>query len=411
MRAKNIVILGGGVGGLVTAAELHRRLPRGHRVVVVEQYATHAFAPSFTWVMNGFRRPEQVMQPVRRLLHCGVELVQAKVLGIEPAKRQVATDGPTLGYDYLVIALGSELDGESIPGLKEAAHSFYSLEGARRLREALPKFTGGKVAVVICRSPYKCPGAPHEGAMLLDAYFRQRGLRDRVDLQIYSCEPQPMPDTGPQMGQALLHLLGKRDIGFHPRHRLVAVDAARRELCFQDKPPVPYDLLVAVPPHCGPPLLREAGLADASGWVPVDRTTLSTDHEGVYAVGDATALATPGRWKPELPLFLPKGGVFAHGQGLIVARRIAGDLTGQDGHATFKGHGFCVVDTGDHRAVAATADFFGEPTPKIRLHPTARAWHCGKVLFERWWLTPPGLRRSLLRMVLSVGCGRLGLEM
>ncbi len=411
MRAKTIVILGAGVGGLITAAELQRRLPGGHRVVVVEQSTTHAFAPSFTWVMNGFRRPEQVTRPVRQLMHGGAELVQAKVLGVDPAKRQVATDGPTLSYDYLVIALGSELDGERLPGLAEAAHTFYSLEGARRLREALPGFAGGRIAVVICRSPYKCPGAPHEGAMLLDAYFRQRGMRDRVDLQIYSCEPQPMPDTGPQMGQALLHLLGERDISFHPLHRLVAVDAERGELRFEGKTSVPYDLLIAVPPHCGPSLLRETGLAAESGWVTVDRTTLATGLEGVYAIGDATAVLTPGRWAPERPLFLPKGGVFAHGQGLVVARRIAADLAGRDGHATFNGHGFCVVDTGRRRAVAATADFFAEPTPQIRLHATARAWHCGKVLFERWWLTPPGLRRSLLRMVLSVGCGRLGLEM
>jgi sulfide:quinone oxidoreductase len=411
MATATVVILGGGVGGQIAANELRRHLPAPHRVVVVDQFADHAFAPSFTWVMAGLRRPEQVKRPLQRLLAPGVERLEGRVQAIDCATRRVRVDGQALAYDYLLVALGAEMAPDLIPGLREAAHTFYSLEGAIRLSQLLPNFAGGRIAVVICRSPYKCPGAPHEGAMLLHQFFRHRGMRDRVDLQVYSCEPRPMPDTGPEMGAALLGLLEQRGIGFHAEHRLESVDPQRRELHFAGREPVGYDLLLAVPPHQGPQLLQEAGLAGERGWVPVDPLTLATEHERVYALGDVTALRTPGRWQPETPLYLPKGGVFAHGQGLVVARRLAAEITGGRDGQVFGGHGFCVVDVGRCRAVAALADFFAQPQPVLRLFSPSRPWHCGKVLFENWWLTPPGPRKGLLRLALSVGCGRLGLEM
>ncbi len=411
MRASTTVILGGGVGGIVAANELRRRLPAVHRIVLVEKNAQHAFSPSFVWVMTGARRPAQIMRPLRALVPPGVEIVQAEARALDLDHQRVAADGISLAYDYLIVALGAELNGNLIPGLSEAADTFYSLSGALRLRQTLESFSGGRVAVVVTRSPYKCPGAPHEAAMLLHELFRRRGLRGKVDLHIFTPEPQPMPDVGPALGQALRGLLAERNIGFHPLHKLVAVNPGSRELVFEEAPSVPYDLVLVVPPHCGPRLTQQAGLADDSGWVPVDPATLATRHERVFAIGDVTALQTPGRWHPEVPLFLPKGGVFAHGQGQIVARRLAAEIAGATPRHVFRGRGFCVVDAGQRRAVAATADFFGVPSPKIRLHQAARVWHCGKVLFEQWWLAPLGFRREILRLMLSLGCGRLGLEM
>lgn len=399
------------MGGIVAANELRRRLPGSHRIVLVEKNTRHAFPPSFVWIMTGTRRAAQVMRPLRSLVHPGVQIVQAEARVLDLEGQRIAADGVSLAYDYLIVALGAELNSDLIPGLSEAAHTFYSLSGALRLRETLETFSGGRVAVVVTRSPYKCPGAPHEAAMLLHELFRRRGLRDKVDLHVFTPEPQPMPDVGPVLGQALRGLLEERGINFHPLHKLLAVNPKTRELVFEGMAPVRYDLAVVVPPHCGPRLTQECGLADATGWVPVDPATLATPHERVFAVGDVTVLPTPGRWQPEVPLFLPKGGVFAHGQGQVVARRIAAEIAGEVPWDVFRGKGFCVVDAGQRRAVAATADFFGVPAPKIRLHRTARVWHCGKVLFEQWWLTPLGLRRETLRLVLSLGCGRLGLEM
>ena len=411
MSAQTVAILGGGVGGLVAANELARRLPPGHRIVVVEKAAAQAFAPSFLWLMTGERRAEQITRDLRALVRPGVEVVHGEVRAIDVAAGRVETDGGPIGYDHLVLALGAELAPEAIPGLAEAAHTFYTLEGAERLRSALANFMGGTVAVVVGATPYKCPGAPHEGAMLLADFFRRRGLRGAVELHLFTPEPQPMPVAGPQLGQAVQDMLGSRGVAFHPLHRLTTVDPAARELTFEGKPAVKYDLLVAIPPHRGPRLLREAGLANDAGWVPVDRRTLATRHDRVHAIGDVTAVPLPGRWKPDVPLTLPKAGVFAHSHALIVARRIAGQITGRPPEGEFCGDGYCMLEAGEDLAGFAFGDFFAEPAPAVQLRQIGRSWHLGKVLFERWWLAPPGLRRRALGLALELGARARGVPL
>jgi sulfide:quinone oxidoreductase len=289
MSGQSVVILGGGVGGLVAASELARRLPDGHRMVLVERERLHAFAPSFLWLMTGERRPDQITRDVRSLVPARVELVHAEARSIDWKDRLVVTDGQAIPFDYLVIALGAELAPETIPGLREAGHTFYSLAGAERLQGALRRFTGGTVAVVVAAMPYKCPGAPHEGAMLLADHFRRRGLRGKVDLHLFTPESQAMPVAGPELGAAVGSMLEARGVAFHPSHRLTTVGVGTRELFFDGKPAARYDLLVAIPPHRGPRVVREAGLANETGWVPVDRRTLAAARERVYAIGDVTS--------------------------------------------------------------------------------------------------------------------------
>jgi sulfide:quinone oxidoreductase len=180
-------------------------------------------------------------------------------------------------------------------------------------------------------------------------------------------------------------------------------------LHFDGKEPIHHDLLVAIPPHRGPRLLREAGLANDAGWAPVDRTTLETRHEHVYVVGDATAIPIPGRWKPDVPLMLPKAGVFAHAQGQIVARRIAADINGDVVRERFPGTGYCMLEAGESLAGFAFGDFYAEPSPQVHLRRSGRLWHWGKVLFEQWWLAPFGPRRTALQWAIALGGKTLGI--
>lgn len=410
MTSKTVVILGGGVGGLVAANELRRRLPQQHRVVLVEKDPRHAFAPSFLWVMVGDRRPDQITRDMRTLVSRGVGVTQAQVVGIEPGGGRVETSEGPIHFDSLVIALGAEYAPEMVAGLTEATHTFYTWEGATRLHQALQAFPdrGGRVAVVVSALPYKCPGAPHEGAMLLADYFRRRNLRSRVEVHLYTPEPQPMPVAGPALGEAIKEMLQARGVLFHPLHKLVVVDPDARELAFEGQAPLKFDLLVAIPPHRSPRVVRDAGLTGETGWIPVERATLRTRYENVYAVGDVTAISIPGRWKPEIPLMLPKAGVFAHAQAEVVARRLAAEITGAPAEAEFAGNGYCMLEAGETMAGFAFGDFFAEPSPKMELRRLGRAWHLGKVLFEQWWLTPPGPRREALRMALGLGARWLG---
>lgn len=409
MNGKTILILGGGVGGIVVANELRHKLPHEHKVVLVEQDTEHAFAPSFLWLMTGDRKADKITKPIRKLLRSGIEIIHAEVTGIDIPDRRITTTTQTLNFDYLIIALGAELAPELIPGLTESALSFYTFEETKRLQQALGKFNGGNIALVVSALPYKCPGAPHEAAMLVADYFsrsrpcREDGLKDKINVHLYTPEPQPMPVAGPQLGEAVKQMLTSKGIAFHPLHKLISVDSQNHTLSFDGKEPARYDMLIAIPPHRGPRIVRDAGLTNEAGWIPVDRSTLKTKYENVYAIGDVTAISIPGRWKPDVPMMLPKAGIFAHVQAEIVAERIADEINGRVPKAEFCGTGYCMLEAGEGLAGFAFGDFFGEPSPQLELRNIGRVWHFGKVLFEQWWLSPFGLRKSLLRLTINLG--------
>lgn len=415
MKKKRILILGGGIGGQVAANRLRGLLDRHHEITLIDKNESFAFAPSFLWLMTGDRMPEEITRKINQLVRPGIGVIQAEVRRIDLAGHFVEVDTyPVIetrrfDYDYLIIALGAELAPEIIPGLSEAAHTFYTIEGAKRLLDALKTFTGGTLAIVVSALPYKCPGAPHEASMLFADFFRKRGLRDKVDIHLFTPEPQPMPVAGPKLGGEVRQMLEAKGIHFHPLHKLTSVNPQARELIFEGKEKVRYDLLAAIPPHRGPNIIREAGLANEAGWLPVDPLTLKTRSKGVYAIGDIAAVPIPGRWKPDVPLMLPKAGVFAHAHAAVVAHNIAAEIAGSAAKSKFQGMGYCMLEAGDGRAGLAFGNFFAEPSPEILLKGIGKTWHLGKVLLERWWLAPPGPRREALRLALELGAKSFGI--
>jgi sulfide:quinone oxidoreductase len=380
MADRTVVVLGGGTGGLVAARRLRRSLHATDRVVLVDRSPTYRFAPSFLWVMTGARRPEQISADRRHLRRSGIEVVEAEVLGIDPGRHEVKTSAADLSYDRLVIALGAELAPESLPGFADAAHNIYTMEGAVAAGVALDRFEGGRLAVVVSRLPYKCPAAPYEAAFLAEALLRRRGARDGTTIDIYTPEPYPMPTAGPVLGDALTTMLAARGITLHPGRSVERIDSTAGELILTDGEHVGYDLLLGVPPHRAPEVLRSSGLAAESGFLPVDRENLATAAEHVFAVGDATAIPIAGG------KFLPKAGLFAEAEADVVAANIAAELTGRLPSARFDGKGACFVELGDGKAAFAAGDFYDAEGPKIRLRRPGRHWHLAKVGFEKYWM-------------------------
>lgn len=381
MGQRTILILGGGVGGVVVAKHLRRRLHGGHRIVLVDKQAQHHFAPSFLWLMLGWRRPRQIARDLKRFLRRGVDFIQSEVKHLDTQHRIVHTSSGELSYDYLVVALGAELAPETIPGrasTASTAHSVYTLDGATRLRDALASFSGGALAIVIASTPFKCPAAPYETALLLDYFFRRRKIRPRVELQIFTPEPQPMPVAGPELGAAIRAMLEQRNIAYHPTTKLTGL--SDRELSFDNGSRALFDLLIAIPPHRCPQPIRAAGLTNETGWVPVDSGTLQTAHENIYALGDITAIKLPSG------MMLPKAGVFAHAQAEAVASRIAAEISGEKPLACFDGSGACFVEMGDGVAAYATGDFYANPKPTVKMRRPSRWHHWGKIIFEQRWL-------------------------
>ncbi len=377
---ETVLVLGGGIGGVVAASRLRRLLAREHRVVLVEREADHLFQPSLLWLMLGWRTPDQIRRPIARLARRGIEVVRGSVERIDPARRMVVVNGKKQTVDFLVIALGAELAPEAIPGLAQAGHNLYSLAGAQALSAAREKFQRGRIVVLVSAMPFKCPAAPYEAAMLLADDCCRRGVRAAVSIDVYTPEPGPMPVAGPEVSKQVRQMVESKGIAYHPEHSVTQVDAGKKHITFANGASAEFDLLVYVPPHRAPPVVKEAGLVGPSGWVTVDRATLATSFAGVFAIGDVTGIPL-AIGKP-----LPKAGVFAHGQAEVVARNIAAEINAAPASARFLGHGECFLETGAGRAGMGSGNFYAEPAPQVALRPPGRLLHLGKLLYEKYWL-------------------------
>ncbi len=380
MAGKTVVILGGGVGGIIAARRLSKSLGREHRIVLVEANPAHVFAPSFLWLMVGMRRPEQIARPLASLIPARVEIINGTVEHIDPAARTVRVDGRELKANHLIVALGSELCPETIPGLVESGHNFYTLDGAQSLRDARLRTRSGRLVVLVASMPFKCPAAPYEAAMLVEADLRKRRLRDAFTIDVFSPEPGPMAVAGPDVSAQVRGMVEAKDITYHPEHAVTEIDPATRRISFSNGAAAEFDLLAYVPPHRAPEVVRDSGLCGENGWVAVDMATLATRFEDVYAIGDVTGIGL------KLGKPLPKAGVFAHGEAETVAANIAAQISGRPATKTFDGHGECFLETGDGKAGMGSGNFYAEPTPQIGLRNPSHLLHFGKVAFEKLWL-------------------------
>jgi sulfide:quinone oxidoreductase len=378
--SRTALVLGAGLGGMVAAQALRRLLPRGDQVVLVEREETHVFPPSLLWLMVGERTTEAISRPVEHAIREGIELVRGEVTALDPAARTVRVGSRNLHGDAIVVSLGAEYAPQSMPGLDEAGLCLYSLAGATAIRETLERFERGRIAVLTAAPAYKCPAGPYEGALIVDNFLRQHGRRDNIKMEFYAAEPGPMMVAGPAVSAGVRGMLQARGIGYHPEHQVKAVDPRARRLEFANGSSAEFDLLLYVPPHRAPAAVRDAGLTNESGWVPVDRHTLATKHPGVYAIGDVTVIPL----KMGRPL--PKAGVFAHGQAEVVAHNIACEWTGKGEARRFEGEGMCFIEAGGGRAGMGRGNFYAEPLPDVTLHQPGLLWHGAKMLYEKYWL-------------------------
>lgn len=384
------LILGGGFGGLSCARALRARAPRDHRILLIDRSPVFVVGAAKTWVMVGERRADEVMKTRAALIPEGVELLREDVRRIDPAARLVETDRNHHRADFIVVALGAELDFAAVPGLEAAARTFYTLDGAARARQALERFTGGRLVLLVPRVPFACPPAPYEAAFLLHAWLEQHGLRAATELEIWTMEKAPMATAGPEMGRLMVGQLQARGIGYFPSRKTTLVDPAARVVRFEDGTETRFDMLITVPPHRVPAPLVEGGLAQSGGWVRVDPSTLEVaGHTGIYAVGDSNVVGLPGRFDANAPpLALPKAGVMAAGEGERVGAAIAARLTQGPAPDPFPGRGFCYLEMGGRQAMRAEGDFFAQPHPVMSAREPDAAQYRDKVAWIESWLHP-----------------------
>jgi sulfide:quinone oxidoreductase len=303
-------------------------------------------------------------------------MLRETVTAIDPEARRVTTDAGTHDADVLVVALGAEYDVSATPGLAEHGNEFYSVAGAERLRDVLPNFTSGRAVVGVTSTPFKCPPAPSEAALLLHDYLSQRGVRDACEIALVMPFGVPVPPS-PDASRALMAAFAERGIQFVANHLVRSLDGAKRAVVLDDGSEMPYDLFLGIPKHRVPDVVAASGMTE-DGWIPVSRTDLKTRYPGVYAVGDVTSVGTP------------KAGVFAEGSARIAAASIISELQGGDGPPKYRGDGACYVEFGAGNVGRVDVDFFSGPSPTGSIAGPSAAYVAEKEEFgasrrKRWF--------------------------
>ena len=371
--AQTVLVAGGGIGGIQAATRLRRRLDRRHRVVLVNRDPDFSLTASYLWVMTGARRPDQITRPLSRLERQGIDVVIGEISHLDPEARALTVQDRTLVGDHMVVSLGADWAADRVPGLVEFGHTFATVAGVQLLAGELKRMESGRIVVVTAAPVYKCPAAPYEAALLIDAELRSRGIRDRFEIAIRSAEPAPMPAGGPEVSTSLGQILAERGIDYEAC-QVTGTEEGR--IYFGDASEE-ADLIVYMPPITPPPIVADSALAGPDGWVEAHPTSLAAAFEGVYAIGDITEITLAnGR-------SLPRTGNFAHSQAHVAADMIAATITGKPAPAGFDGFGGCYVETGVGRAAYGSGNFYATPAPDVVMHPPSRRWHWSKVVFER----------------------------
>ena len=392
---RRLVVLGAGTAGTMVVNKLRRRLGPDWRISVVEQHDRHHYQPGYLFLPFGACQPDDLTRPTERFIPTGVDLVQGEIDMVDPGQHVVRlVDGRELGYEYLVIATGTEPRPDQTPGMldgtewRESVHEFYTLDGALALRDRLRTFTGGRLVVHVVEMPIKCPVAPLEFAFLADDFFRKAGIRDRVELVYVT--PLPGAFTKPIASQELARMLDDRQIALEPDFVVERIDDERRTLVSYDEREVPFDLLVTVPLNMGAEYVARSGLGDELNYVPVDKhTLLSTSYDSIFAVGDASNIPAS------------KAGSVAHFSVEVFVDNFVQHVNGQQMTGSFDGHANCYVEAGDGKALLIDFNYDTEPlrgryplpgVGPFHLLEATRVNHWGKLAFRwtYWHLLLPG---------------------
>lgn len=374
----NVVVLGCGMGGFTVSNLISKQVGSSAIVTIVEPKARIAFAPAFQLLVFGWRQPEKIQrEPTNLSKKKNVRIIIDKVEKVDLRGRTIKTPSQTIKYDKLVIALGAEFAFDQVPGLEAYSHNAYSIEGALKLKGAIDSFNGGTIAMGISRLPIKCPPAPYELALLLEEHFRR--MKKRVEIYFFTPEPHPIPAAGGVIGKQVERLLNSRGIKYLPKTKLAKVDKDR--VVFENESELKYDLLVTTPPHRSSQIVRDAGLTDESGWIPVNPHNLATRHEDVFAIGDITSIETPHGHAP----YLPKAGVFAQGQAEVVANNLSVSITKKGEMKQWGGEGSCYLQVAKSESAFLKGAFLSNP-PRLEFHPPRRKWFLEKVRLEKEWL-------------------------
>ena len=405
---KKLLVLGAGTAGTMAVNKLRPRLRHDEwQITVVDQDDAHHYQPGYLFVPFGAYRPEELVKPRRRFVPEGVELVLGEIDRVLPDETKVLlTDGREFPYDYLVVATGTSPRPDQTPGMegvewRRSIFDFFTLDGATALRDKLATWEGGRLAVHVVEMPIKCPVAPLEFAFLADAFFTDRGMRDRVEIVYVT--PLEGAFTKPVASRHLGSMLEERKIALEPDFMVERVDTAARTLVSMDEREVPFDLLVTIPLNMGADYVARSGLGDELNYVPVDKhTLLSKAYDNIFAVGDASNIPAS------------KAGSVAHFQMDLFPDNFVEHVQGRPMTKAFDGHANCFIESGHGKGLLIDFNYDTEPLPgkyplpgigPFSLLKESELNHWGKLMFRwmYWNVLLPGKELPLPALMSMAG--------
>lgn len=381
---KNVVILGAGTAGTMMSNHLAKRLNDDWKITIVDQRKVHHYQPGYLFIPFGTYTEADIIKPIEKFIPEKVRFVQKPILQVNKDKNRVyLEDGESLDYEVLIIATGTDIAPEEVDGMMgphwhKTVFDFYTLDGAVKLHKALENFEEGKIAVHITEMPIKCPVAPLEFAFLADAYFEQRGIRDKVEIELVT--PMDGAFTKPIANAHLGHLMEEKNIKVVPNFNIMTLDGEAKTMTDYEGTEVSYDLLVTVPTNKGADFVERSGFGDELNFIPTDKGTLQSKvKENIFVVGDATNIPAS------------KAGSVAHFEGEILLENVLRYINGQELKSEFDGHANCFVETGHGKALLIDFNYNHQPVTgtfpfpgvgPLNLLKESRINHMGKMAFK-----------------------------
>ena len=405
---RNLLILGGGTAGTMAANQLIGKLPKNEwRITVVDQDDKHIYQPGLLLMPFGVYTPEELVRSRKAQFKSGVNVIRATIDKVNVESKTVSLEnGDSLPYDYLVIASGTTPRPDQTPGMDgdefgKSIHEFYTLEGATALRAKLQNFTGGKLVVHITEMPIKCPVAPLEFTFLADSYFKEKGIRENVEI-IY-VTPLEGAFTKPACSRVLGHMLGDRGITLEPDFMIEQIDEERKVMVSMDEREIEFDLLVTVPLNMGADFVARSGLGNDLNYVPTDKQTLlSKKHDDIFVLGDASDIPAS------------KAGSVAHFAIDLFAENFLQHIAGKPMTHLFDGHANCYIESGGGKGLLIDFNYEVEPLPgkfplpvvgPFSLLKETRLNHWGKLAFKwiYWHMLLPGRKLPVPTLMSMTG--------
>ena len=365
-----IVVLGAGFGGLELSTILSERIGDRMELTLIDQNDTFYFGFSKLDVMFGRKPADRVKISYSNIVKPGVKFCRETITKIDPENRTVTTNRGKHQADVLVIALGADYNISATPGLAEGGNEFYSFEGAERIGKILPDFKKGHAVIGVTSTPFKCPPAPSEAALLLDEYLNRKGVRQQCKITLILPFILPIP---PSLGtsKALLKAFAERDIDYIHENMVESIDPLKRTANLDDGTVLPFDLFLGIPEHRVPEVVLQSGMT-RNGWIPVDRTSLKTRFDNVYAIGDVASVG------------VPKAGMFAEGAARVAAESVIADLENVEFSLPYDGKGTCYVEFGQGKVSRVDVDFYTGSSAKGVFYEASEKIVAEKAHFESY---------------------------